>query len=97
MSVDQDLGAADIAARVNERYGSCAVKATDHGFKPEAHAEIATAFGYTKEELKAIPDKANLGLSCGNPFALANLKEVSFKYRTVSTGHGRNTAFVTAC
>lgn len=30
--------------------------------------------GYTEEELKAIPEGANLGLGCGNPVAIASLK-----------------------
>ncbi len=31
--------------------------------------------GYSAEELKALPEGANLGLGCGNPQAIANLKE----------------------
>jgi arsenite methyltransferase len=31
--------------------------------------------GYTEEELKAVPEGANLGLGCGNPIALASLKD----------------------
>lgn len=31
--------------------------------------------GYTEEELKSLPEGANLGLGCGNPVALASLKE----------------------
>jgi len=34
---------------------------------------VAEAFGYSQTELKSIPAQANLGLSCGNPTALANL------------------------
>jgi len=37
--------------------------------------EFAKFIGYSKDELKAIPDEANLALSCGNPTALASLKE----------------------
>jgi len=37
--------------------------------------EFAKSIGYSEEELKAIPDEANLALSCGNPTALAGLKE----------------------
>jgi arsenite methyltransferase len=77
MNVREDLTTADITATVNERYGSYAAKANGGEHEREAHANIARAFGYAQEELKAIPDRANLGLSCGNPFALANLKEVS--------------------
>ena len=37
--------------------------------------DISMKTGYTEEELKAVPDGANLGLGCGNPVALASLKE----------------------
>lgn len=36
---------------------------------------FAKSIGYSEEELRAIPDEANLALSCGNPIALASLKE----------------------
>lgn len=36
--------------------------------------EISQKMGYTAEELASIPDGANMGLSCGNPQAIANLK-----------------------
>jgi SAM-dependent methyltransferase len=36
---------------------------------------VAEAFGYTAEELSSIPAEANMGLSCGNPTAIANLRE----------------------
>lgn len=35
---------------------------------------VAEAFGYTPEELASVPAEANLGLSCGNPTATANLR-----------------------
>ncbi|MGC1272090.1 MAG: arsenite methyltransferase [Planctomycetaceae bacterium] len=35
---------------------------------------IAEAFGYSPDELAAIPAEANMGLSCGNPTATANLR-----------------------
>ena len=38
--------------------------------------KVAEAFGYTSDELETIPKDANLGLCCGNPLALAKLKEV---------------------
>ncbi len=37
--------------------------------------EFAKSIGYSEEELKSIPDEANLALSCGNPTALASLKK----------------------
>jgi arsenite methyltransferase len=36
--------------------------------------ELARQIGYSPEELTALPDGANMGLSCGNPAALAALK-----------------------
>ncbi len=35
---------------------------------------VAEAFGYTAEELTSIPADANMGLSCGNPTAIAHLR-----------------------
>jgi SAM-dependent methyltransferase len=36
---------------------------------------LSKSIGYTEEELKAVPEGANLGLGCGNPVALASLRE----------------------
>lgn len=36
---------------------------------------LAQQIGYTREELEALPADANMGLSCGNPSVIANLKE----------------------
>ncbi|MDX2146503.1 MAG: arsenite methyltransferase [Planctomycetota bacterium] len=40
-------------------------------FSPE---QLASAIGYASDELGAVPESANMGLSCGNPSALASLK-----------------------
>lgn len=37
--------------------------------------EQAKKIGYSKEELKNIPESAIMGLGCGNPVSLANVKE----------------------
>jgi len=37
--------------------------------------DISRAIGYKEEELASVPAGANLGLGCGNPTALASLKE----------------------
>src|SRR4030043_1780047 len=37
--------------------------------------DISRNIGYTEEELKAVPEGANLGVGCGNPVALASLRE----------------------
>ena len=36
--------------------------------------QIATAVGYSAQDLASMPDGANMGLSCGNPTAIASLK-----------------------
>jgi SAM-dependent methyltransferase len=37
--------------------------------------EISTKIGYSEEELHGVPGGADLGLGCGNPVALASLRE----------------------
>ena len=37
--------------------------------------EISKGIGYTDQDLSSVPEGANLGLGCGNPVALASLKE----------------------
>jgi ubiquinone/menaquinone biosynthesis C-methylase UbiE len=36
---------------------------------------VSKKIGYTDDELKAVPEGANLGLGCGNPVAIALLRE----------------------
>ena len=36
---------------------------------------LAKAVGYSSEDLECIPEEASLGLGCGNPLAIAELKE----------------------
>src|SRR4030042_190990 len=38
-------------------------------------SETSEQIGYSKEELKNVPEGADLNLGCGNPVALASLKE----------------------
>lgn len=40
-------------------------------------SNVAKAFGYTEEQLKAVPEAAHMGLSCGNPIATASIKKVN--------------------
>ncbi|KAL1962414.1 hypothetical protein VTN77DRAFT_9685 [Rasamsonia byssochlamydoides] len=60
---------------VQTRYGNIAKRATDTKSKGDEEEKIAMAFGYSLEDLQSLPDKMNLGLSCGNPVASANLKQ----------------------
>jgi arsenite methyltransferase len=57
---------------VRDRYGSIAGSglSSDHS----GVRAVAEAFGYSPEELTSIPAQANMGLSCGNPTAYANLR-----------------------
>jgi ubiquinone/menaquinone biosynthesis C-methylase UbiE len=40
--------------------------------KPE---ELSRKMGYTEKEFQSVPEGTNMGLGCGNPVALASLKE----------------------
>lgn len=60
--------------QVQEHYGSLARAKTSTVYSNN----VATAFGYSDDELNSIPKDANLGLSCGNPLAIASLRNVSF-------------------
>jgi arsenite methyltransferase len=61
-----------IEQAVRDRYGSFAQSSlsTDN----DDVRAVAEAFGYSAEELSSIPAEANMGLSCGNPTAYANLR-----------------------
>src|SRR3989440_11675654 len=62
-----------IVEAVRSRYGSVAKS----GLSSEQTGvrAVAEAFGYSPEELASIPAEANMGLSCGNPTAIAHLRE----------------------
>ncbi len=55
---------------------SCCGSTTSLNFTTkEAANEFSKIVGYSDEEIKSAPEGANLGLGCGNPVALASLKE----------------------
>ena len=54
--------------------GSCSPGVSCCGSAPQDADKLAHELGYSVEELKALPEGANMGLSCGNPAALAALK-----------------------
>src|SRR6478735_3550050 len=62
----------EIEQAVRSKYGAVATSglSTEHS----GVRAVAEAFGYTPEELASIPTEANMGLSCGNPTATANLR-----------------------
>src|SRR5215831_4153099 len=61
-----------IEQAVKSKYGAVANSglSTDH----TGVRAVAEAFGYSPDELASIPSGANMGLSCGNPTATANLR-----------------------
>lgn len=61
-----------VTTAVRENYGAIA-RSSLSGDQAGVRA-VAQAFGYTPEQLAAIPAEANMGLSCGNPTAFASLK-----------------------
>lgn len=60
--------AVDTAAGCTPKGVSCC------GSSPTDADKLARELGYSKAELEALPEGANMGLSCGNPAALAALK-----------------------
>jgi arsenite methyltransferase len=62
----------DIQREVKSKYG--AVAKSGLSSEHSGVRAVAEAFGYTPQELASIPAEANMGLSCGNPTATANLK-----------------------
>jgi SAM-dependent methyltransferase len=65
-------GYAKIAQDTSAGCGSPGVSCC--GSAPQDADKLARELGYSVEELKSLPDGANMGLSCGNPAALAALK-----------------------
>jgi arsenite methyltransferase len=58
---------------VRDQYAGVAKGALSN--ESTAVRSIASAFGYSEEELNQLPAEANMGLSCGNPLALAGIRE----------------------
>jgi ubiquinone/menaquinone biosynthesis C-methylase UbiE len=65
---------ADERIRQTVRRGYAEIAEGSSGDCCGASAGYAEAIGYSEEELACLPEGANMGLSCGNPTALADLK-----------------------
>ena len=75
----------EIRQEVRNRYGEiakqetsgcgCGAQSSCCGSEPVSIETMSQAFGYTKEQLDSTPKGANMGLGCGNPQAIAALKE----------------------
>ena len=67
---------AKVRKMVREGYGKIAKQENSNcGCGCGAVTNVSEQMGYTKEELNAVPEGADLNLGCGNPVALASLKE----------------------
>jgi len=67
----------DVRDIVRDEYGRIATAAGAPGCgccaSPGAAEDIARRVGYSPDDLRGLPEGANMGLSCGNPAALAGL------------------------
>lgn len=63
---------AEVARKGNE--GDCCSGGCCTG-APVNIMQISKEIGYTDEDILSVPLEANMGLGCGNPTALASLKE----------------------
>jgi arsenite methyltransferase len=69
-----DSSSEAVREEVRRRYGATALGKTSCG--DEVCTSIGTTeLGYSAEDATAAPEAANLGLGCGNPLAIASLKE----------------------
>ena len=70
-----------IRKKVREGYakiakeGLCCGSTTSSCDSSMTYEELSKKMGYTDKELQSVPEGANLSLGCGNPVALASLKE----------------------
>ena len=72
-----EMKADDVRAVVREHYGNIA-RGGSTGCAPSCCSSVGTAagtLGYTADQSGAVPDGADLGLGCGNPTAIASLRD----------------------
>ncbi len=62
-------------AKIAKQGSPCCAPANSCCGGTDLAEDISKKIGYTEEEIKAVPEGANLGLGCGNPVALASLRE----------------------
>jgi len=61
-------------SEIAKENGSCC-ESSCCGSAPLGKPEFSARLGYTNDELSAVPEGANMGLGCGNPQAIAQLKQ----------------------
>jgi ubiquinone/menaquinone biosynthesis C-methylase UbiE len=62
-------------AKVAKQEGSCCGGSVCTDDVAVLSERVSKSIGYSDEELGSVPEGANMGLGCGNPVALASLKE----------------------
>jgi len=62
-------------AKIASQGSSCCGQSSSCCGSAAVAQDISKKIGYAEEEMKAVPEGANLGLGCGNPVALASLKK----------------------
>jgi SAM-dependent methyltransferase len=62
-------------ARIAQQESSCCAPGSSCGGNGSLAENISKQIGYSEEDMNAVPEGANLGLGCGNPVAIASLKE----------------------
>jgi SAM-dependent methyltransferase len=62
-------------AQVARSGSSCCAPQSSCCGATSAATDISKKIGYSDEDIRSVPEGANLGLGCGNPVALASLKE----------------------
>jgi len=62
---------------VRESYGKIAqgVSKSCCGGSQSSAQKVSMGVGYTSDELNTLPENANMGLGCGNPTAMASIRE----------------------
>jgi len=62
-------------AKIAKKKTSCCAPVPSCCESVDPTENISKNIGYTEEELKSVPEGADFGLGCGNPTALASLRE----------------------
>ena len=62
-------------AKIVRKERTCCAPMSSCCGRPDPAEAISKKIGYSDDELKSVPAGANLGLGCGNPVALASLRE----------------------
>jgi arsenite methyltransferase len=62
-------------AKIAKKEAPCCTTTASCSCSTPTSEETSRKIGYSKEDINSVPEGANLGLGCGNPIALASLKE----------------------